>query len=78
MEKNTSEKDKIQNSTTYESSSDSSQSFKQIDLDSNNADFVLRVNIDKTINRYPFCIVWTPLPLISWIIPIIGHTGICR
>ena len=33
--------------------------------------------IDKINQRYPFCIVWTPLPLISWFIPIIGHTGIC-
>lgn len=28
-------------------------------------------------HRFPFCIVWTPLPLISWFLPIIGHTGIC-
>ena len=27
--------------------------------------------------RFPLCIVWTPLPLISWILPCIGHTGIC-
>lgn len=37
----------------------------------------LRRPIDVPNNRYPYCIVWTPLPLISWIIPIIGHTGIC-
>ncbi len=24
----------------------------------------------------PNCILWTTLPLISWIIPFIGHTGI--
>jgi len=28
-------------------------------------------------NRFPYCIVWTPLPLISWFLPFIGHTGIC-
>ena len=33
------------------------------------------IEIEK--NRYPYCIVWTPLPLISWIFPFIGHTGIC-
>ena len=33
--------------------------------------------IDKQNNRYPFCIVWTPIPCISWLIPSIGHTGIC-
>ncbi|XP_064385023.1 transmembrane protein 222-like [Halichondria panicea] len=27
--------------------------------------------------RYPYCIVWTPLPLLSWIFPFIGHMGIC-
>jgi len=34
-------------------------------------------NIDIENNLYPYCLVWTPLPLLSWIIPIIGHTGIC-
>ena len=28
--------------------------------------------------RFPVCITWTQLPLISWIIPCIGHTGICK
>ncbi|KAJ5066446.1 transmembrane protein [Anaeramoeba ignava] len=28
--------------------------------------------------RYPFCIVWTPLPIVSWIVPFIGHVGICN
>ena len=32
---------------------------------------------DKIHQRYPFCIVWTPLPLISYFLPFIGHTGIC-
>lgn len=27
---------------------------------------------------YPYSIVWTALPLISWILPFIGHTGICE
>ncbi|TMW56884.1 hypothetical protein Poli38472_002809 [Pythium oligandrum] len=27
-------------------------------------------------NRFPFCIVWSPLPLITWFIPFIGHMGI--
>ena len=27
--------------------------------------------------RFPFCITWTPLPCITWILPMIGHTGIC-
>lgn len=28
------------------------------------------------MDRYPYSIVWTPLPMISWFIPLIGHTGI--
>ena len=27
-------------------------------------------------HRYPYSIVWTPLPLITSILPMIGHTGI--
>lgn len=26
----------------------------------------------------PFSIVWTPLPIITWFLPIIGHTGIAN
>ncbi len=33
--------------------------------------------LDPKYHRFPYCIVWTPLPLISWILPIIGHAGIC-
>ncbi|CAI2381380.1 unnamed protein product [Moneuplotes crassus] len=33
--------------------------------------------IDIANSKYPYCMVWTPLPLISWILPMIGHTGIC-
>jgi transmembrane protein 222 len=33
--------------------------------------------IDIAKNRFPYCLVWTPLPLITWFFPFIGHTGIC-
>lgn len=33
--------------------------------------------IDVKDHRFPYCIVWTPLPLISYFLPIIGHMGIC-
>lgn len=33
--------------------------------------------IDPHNDRYPCCLVWTPLPLITWLIPFIGHVGIC-
>lgn len=28
--------------------------------------------------RFPCCLVWTPLPVVSWLAPFIGHVGICR
>eukprot|EP01025_Chloroclados_australasicus_P032339 TRINITY_DN32791_c0_g1_i1.p1 TRINITY_DN32791_c0_g1~~TRINITY_DN32791_c0_g1_i1.p1 ORF type:complete len:232 (+),score=4.70 TRINITY_DN32791_c0_g1_i1:80-775(+) len=28
--------------------------------------------------RFPYCIVWTPIPLITWLFPFIGHMGICQ
>ncbi|XP_058110594.1 protein RTE1-HOMOLOG isoform X2 [Magnolia sinica] len=36
------------------------------------------IQIDPKRARFPYCIVWTPLPVISWFIPFIGHIGICR
>lgn len=36
------------------------------------------MQIDPKRARFPCCIVWTPLPVISWLIPFIGHIGICR
>lgn len=29
-------------------------------------------------DRFPCCIVWTPLPFVTWLVPFIGHAGICR
>lgn len=34
--------------------------------------------IDPKRDRFPYCIVWSPLPVLSWFIPFIGHIGICR
>lgn len=34
--------------------------------------------VDPKRARFPCCIVWTPLPLLSWLMPFIGHIGICR
>jgi len=28
-------------------------------------------------HRFPCCIVWTPIPLITWLFPFVGHMGIC-
>ncbi|KAK9891174.1 hypothetical protein WA026_013490 [Henosepilachna vigintioctopunctata] len=32
------------------------------------------IDIDK--DKYPCCIVWTPIPLLTWFFPFIGHMGI--
>ncbi|XP_077298142.1 transmembrane protein 222 [Arctopsyche grandis] len=32
--------------------------------------------IDWERDRFPYCIVWTPIPLLTWLFPIIGHMGI--
>ena len=37
----------------------------------------LNSKIDVKNQRFPCCIVWSPLPPITWILPFIGHTGIC-
>ena len=34
--------------------------------------------IDPKRARFPCCIVWTPLPVVSWLAPYIGHVGICQ
>ncbi|XP_076886267.1 protein RTE1-HOMOLOG-like [Bidens hawaiensis] len=36
------------------------------------------MQIDPTRARFPCCIVWTPLPVLSWLLPFIGHVGIGR
>lgn len=32
--------------------------------------------MDHKKSRYPYCIVWTPIPILTWICPILGHMGI--
>ncbi|CAH9087107.1 unnamed protein product [Cuscuta epithymum] len=36
------------------------------------------ISIDARRDRFPSCIVWTPIPVLSWFVPLIGHIGICR
>lgn len=33
--------------------------------------------IDTVRHRYPHCIVWTPIPILTWLVPLVGHMGIC-
>ncbi|XP_058189109.1 protein REVERSION-TO-ETHYLENE SENSITIVITY1 isoform X2 [Rhododendron vialii] len=37
-----------------------------------------RGEIDPKKSKFPCCLVWTPLPVVSWLAPFIGHVGICR
>lgn len=32
------------------------------------------INFDT--DKFPYCIVWTPIPVLSWFFPFIGHMGI--
>ncbi|XP_055856564.1 transmembrane protein 222 [Episyrphus balteatus] len=32
--------------------------------------------INFAADRYPYCIVWTPIPVLTWFFPFIGHMGI--
>jgi len=32
--------------------------------------------IDFKHDRFPYCVVWTSIPLLSWLLPFIGHMGI--
>ncbi|XP_071694005.1 protein RTE1-HOMOLOG-like [Rutidosis leptorrhynchoides] len=38
----------------------------------------LNIPIDPSRARFPCCIVWTPLPVVSWLLPFVGHIGIAR
>lgn len=44
---------------------------------SSSTPLVLGATVDCARDRYPYCIVWSPLPMITWLCPIIGHMGIC-
>ncbi|XP_075237725.1 transmembrane protein 222 [Lycorma delicatula] len=40
-------------------------------------DMALHPSIDIKNVKYPFCVVWTPIPLLTWLFPFVGHMGIC-
>lgn len=33
--------------------------------------------VDLKRHRYPYCVVWTPIPGLTWLFPFLGHVGIC-
>ena len=54
---------------------------KNKDLIILNSNTQLNINtkkINPQKNRYPYCIVWTPIPFLTYLIPSIGHTGIAN
>jgi hypothetical protein len=40
--------------------------------------FLSNDRIDVKRVRYPHCLVWTPIPVLTWLFPFIGHMGIAR
>ena len=40
------------------------------------SEMISQKDIDLKSSHFPYCIVWTPIPLITYIFPSIGHTGI--
>ena len=40
------------------------------------SDLATQKSIDLKSSHFPYCIVWTPIPVLTYIIPSIGHTGI--
>nr|XP_039263256.1 transmembrane protein 222-like [Styela clava] len=35
-----------------------------------------KMEVQPGISRFPACIVWTPIPMLTWLFPFIGHMGI--
>ncbi|XP_018353225.1 PREDICTED: transmembrane protein 222 isoform X1 [Trachymyrmex septentrionalis] len=45
-------------------------------LELSNGSLEMDLNIHPERQRFPFCVVWTPLPILTYILPFIGHMGI--
>jgi len=39
-------------------------------------DFGILPNVRPPLS-WPYCVVWTPIPVLTWLVPVIGHVGIC-
>jgi hypothetical protein len=77
MENKINDSDLIKHVGSFSNQSYQTDSFKQIALYTDENKPILKPQIDIKQNIYPYCIVWTPLPVLSWFFPFIGHTGIC-
>ena len=40
--------------------------------------FLFNDHIDSKHVQYPHCLVWTPIPVLTWLFPFIGYMGIAR
>lgn len=36
------------------------------------------LELNVATGRWPYCLVWTPIPFLTWFLPTIGHTGIAN
>lgn len=36
----------------------------------------VRAKVDTGADKWPYCMVWTTLPFVTWFLPLIGHTGV--
>lgn len=57
---------------------DAHSSATQSDRNTLNTKKLRRLPIDESFERFPYCLVWTPLPVVTWLCPLIGHTGIAN
>lgn len=37
---------------------------------------LLDSDLNSHTDKYPMCIVWSPIPFLTWILPFVGHLGI--
>lgn len=65
--------------TTTQNPLENSSKAKQPQMnDDNFLPNVISDRIDRKRVRYPHCVVWTPIPVLTWLFPFIGHMGIAR
>ena len=69
----------IEISNTLDETSKSQKEISQeiTSIHSENTKIKTSLKIDIKHQKFPYCIVWTPIPFITYILPFIGHTGIC-
>jgi len=65
-----------EDSKKNESNSNSNQFSIVNNTNDQNSELTIRKEINLKSSNFPYCIVWTPIPLITYLFPSIGHTGI--